>query len=231
MDRPIRVLIEGPGYYDLPRVGGVPSLLLTSQSGSGLSFSVEAKSSDQSGSWVPWPAYAVDGSLGTTAFSVSDGAGHLVPAGPWLRLKVSAGSGMVWLCGSEIQLPFERSTSPALNLFCLVGDGGTSTVVGEVLDENGKTVDVNVSLAVTITAKSWESWYEASSGTPTYAATMRGFRIHSVSGSALLVNTAGNGDPSTNNGVTSGLEPASGQAFSLAVGDYTQDNIGIGLGF
>jgi hypothetical protein len=60
---------------------------------------------------------------------------------------------------------------------------------------------------------------------------MKSVRIYSVAGYAILINTAGNGIPATNNGVVSGKEPTSTYATRIPVGVYNMQYVGFGAEF
>jgi hypothetical protein len=127
--------------------------------------------------------------------------------------------------------PVKDYSSPDLNYYVLLGDGGTSTVTIEILNNTG-VVFYKGALTVTTTAKSFDNWLSTATPTATFDSDdMVAARIYSVTGSPLLINTGGNGVAATNNGITSGMEPVSGAASRIPIGSYVSQYVGFGRGF
>lgn len=122
------------------------------------------------------------------------------------------------------------SSSPELNYYALVSESGTSNVAVEILNTDGVVVYRGV-LNITTTPKSLDNWLTTATSPTTYVNSMKSVRIYSVSGYAVLINTAGNGTPATNNGVTSGKEPTSTYATRIPVGVYNMQSVGFGAAF
>lgn len=122
------------------------------------------------------------------------------------------------------------SDNTDLNYYVLVSESGTSTASIEVLNTDGVVVYQGV-LSVTSTAKSFDNWLTSATPTGTYDSEMDSVRIYNVSGSAMLINTAGNGLPATNNGVTSGKEPTLVYSTRIPVGLYNMQQVGFGRSF
>jgi hypothetical protein len=148
------------------------------------------------------------------------------------RVKIVLGTNGVneWDIARTNPLPVMESSSPLLNYYVLLGDGGTSTVTIEVLNTAGVVV-YKGALAVTTTAKSFDNWLTSATPVATFDATMNSVRIYAVSGSGLLINTGGNGTIAVTNGVASGMAPVSGAASRIPIGSYVSQNVGFGRGF
>lgn len=127
-------------------------------------------------------------------------------------------------------MPVIESSSPLLNYYVLLGDGGTSTVTIEILNKSGVVV-YKGSLAVTTTAKSFDNWLATATPTTVFTSTMSAVKIYSITGNALLLNTGGNGTIGVTNGVASGMAPVSGAASRIPTGTYVSQNVGFGRGF
>lgn len=155
----------------------------------------------------------VNGEIGVSP--TTDATGFLIPAGAILLGRTppnyelgsggSASSG-----GSESITPGD----PPLNRYAFIGSAAAVSITFEILDSSGNTIAIK-GLTITTTAKSFEVYYSTGWSNSTFARA----RVISISGGSVFSNSAGNGEPATNNGVTSGLEPTTSNSMPLAVGD------------
>lgn len=156
----------------------------------------------------------VNGEVGVSP--TADATGFLIPAGAILlgrtppNYELGNGGSSASGSGSESITPGD----PPLNRYCFIGSAAAVSITFEILDSSGNTIGIK-GLTITTTAKSFEVYYSTGWSNSTFARA----RVISISGGSVFSNTAGNGEPATNNGVTSGLEPTTSNSMPLAVGD------------
>lgn len=159
-----------------------------------------------------WHVLAVDGSV--LVLPASQGVATITTSNGW-PLTPGDIIGSAPGIGSFIRSRQELDRGyPNLNRYVFIGSASL-TVVVEIADALGQTINDSASLTISTTAKSLEKFF--SDAAITWPPSAAGMKILSITGAGSLhYNTGGNGIVGTNNGVTSGLEPTTASESVVA---------------
>lgn len=126
------------------------------------------------------------------------GGGNRVEEPVWEEL-----TGQLDLQGADYRIP-------GLSRWCMTGKGGTASLIAEVYDTAGVVIDRTTFSVPASAAFSFERLYQIKGSSMPLTAV--GARLYSTA-NGIYYNTAGNGNPLINNGVTSAYAPASGSLW------------------